>query len=447
MQFISTPGSSLRGEMTLPGDKSLSHRAALFAALADGDSCIDNFLVSGVTMPLLSAMTALGVAWQLEGNTLTVQGRGISAWRAPQQPIDCGNSATTLRLLAGAIAAAGIRATLTGSAGLRRRPMGRITQPLRRMGVEVTADPGELAPLHFAARAAGQSLTPPDETLEAASAQVKSCLLLAALAAPGQAVLRESGPSRDHTERMLGAAGFSVSSTQLTSASGQTIYETRLLVPTHATLPALHGQLPGDISAAAFLLVAGLIVPGSAVTVRGVGLNPTRTGLLDVLTRMGAQISVHPLPDGMGEPWGDVTVRASRLHGVEVGGEEVVRMIDEFPIFGVAAALAQGETCVRDAAELRLKESDRIAALCAELRTLGVEVEEAPDGFRVMGGKVCGGTVESHGDHRLAMALAVLGLAGQGVVQVNGAEMMNESFPEFASSLQSLGANLRIANE
>ena len=438
------PGAGLHGEVGpgngLPGDKSLSHRAALFAALAEGESRIENFLVSGVTQAMLEALTALQVPWELEGSTLTVQGRGLRGWTPLTEPvIYCGNSATTLRLLAGALAAWGIAATLDGSPGLRRRPMGRIVEPLRQMGVEIEATDG-CAPLIL--RPGARPLRPLDYSLPVASAQVKSCLLLAALAASGPTTLTEPGPSRNHTERLMSGMGVKVNS-HWSLVTGDQASVVELIPPLPLALAPLRLELPGDISAAAFLIVAALITPGSQIVLRGVGLNPTRSGLLDALQAMGADIQVSNRSQRHGEACGDLTVRASRLHGVQVGGDLVVRMIDEFPAFAVAAAYAQGETVVCQAEELRLKESDRISALCQELRKLGVQVSEALDGFTVQGGQpLHGAVVDPHGDHRLAMALAVAGLAAQEPVEVQGAGIIQESFPDFAAVLARLGANI-----
>jgi 3-phosphoshikimate 1-carboxyvinyltransferase len=436
------PGRSLRGQvggqygLPLPGDKSLSHRAALFAAMAEGRSQIENFLVSGVTQAMLDALTALGVSWQLDGTRLTVQGAGL---RMPPglSPVtlDCGNSATTLRLLAGALAAWGRPAVLDGSPGLRRRPMRRIIEPLRQMGVEIEGADG-CAPLHLGA--SPRPLRSLRADLPVASAQVKSCLLLAALAAGGPTELSEPGPSRDHTERMLRAMGL-----QVEAYSQAGLFYTRLTPPRPLSLSPLSQRLPGDMSAAAFLIVAALIVPGSEIALRGVGLNPTRTGLLETLQEMGAGIEIGSLHEQGGEPLGDLLVRHSQLHGVRVSGERVVRMIDEFPAFAVAAAFGGGETVVTDAQELRHKESDRITALGQELRSLGVDFTETPDGFTIHGGRpLRGGEVDSHGDHRLAMSLAVAGLAAEAPVEVHGAEMIHESFPGFAAVLKALGAQV-----
>jgi 3-phosphoshikimate 1-carboxyvinyltransferase len=436
MRLIVYPGNPIRGCVEAPGDKSLSHRAVLLATLAEGESRIENFLVSGVTQVMLDALTALGVPWRLEEDVLTIQGRELKGLKAPEQPIHCGNSATTLRLLAGLLAAAGIPAILDGSAGLRRRPMLRIVEPLLRMGVPIDTAENGCAPLVLRPRPAGHQLMALDEDLPIASAQVKSCLLLASLAANGETVLREPGPSRDHTERMLGSLGVPV--TKRVIEEGR-CYETRL-IPTGQALRPFQMRLPGDFSAAAFLVTAAAITPGSSLKIMSVGLNPTRTGLIDALRQMGADIQTENIIDQGGEPAGDVVVHATRLHGGWVGGPLVVRMIDEFSIFGVAAASAEGQTVVQDASELRYKESDRIHTLCQELGTLGVEVREAEDGFTVMGGQIAGGQVDAHGDHRLAMAMAVAGLVSQAPVCVEGAEIIDESFPGFVDSLKALGA-------
>lgn len=420
----------LAGHVLLPGDKSLSHRAALFAALAEGESVVDRFLVSGVTRAMLNALTALGVAWRLDGARLTVLGRGMAGLRVPADPIVCGNSATTIRMLAGALAASGTPCTLDGSEGLRKRPMNRITDPLRAMGVDV-ATPNGCAPLVLGGRGPGAPLRAVEYTLPVASAQVKSCLILAALAADGVTTLHEPGPSRDHTERMLAAMGADV------RADGPLAVR---VAPLTRPLAPLRVELPGDISSAAFLLVAAAIVPGSSILVRDVGVNPTRTGILDVLGEMGARVRIERPREVAGEPVGDIRLDAAPLRAVRVGGDTVVRMIDEFPVFAVAACFASGVTEVRDAEELRYKETDRISVLCGELRRLGVQLDERKDGFSIRGGTLAGGACEAHGDHRLAMSLALAGLAAP--VVVHHAEILNESFPDFVPNLRALGATV-----
>lgn len=410
----------LRGCVTLPGDKSLAHRVALFAALADGDSTIRNYPDSGVMRAMRGALETLGVPSRLECGVLTLTGNGMRPFPRSGVIAHCGNSGTTIRLLAGALAATQSSAVLDGSAGLRKRPMNRIADPLLLMGADISTTDGYApitvspAPLHGI-----------DYTLPVASAQVKSCLELAALGADAPVTLHEPGPSRDHTARMLRAMGVTV----ISDGQTETVHPATSLKP-------LDGTLPGDISSAAFLLAAAAIVPGSRVTIADVGLNPTRTGVLDVLSAMGARITTANERIAFGEPVGDVTLEAAPLHGVEIAGDFVVRSIDEFPALAAVAAFAEGETVVREAKELRYKETDRIAAIVAQLGALGAEVEERTDGFLVRGGTLKGGTARANGDHRLAMSMALCGLRAP--VSVEGAEILNESFPEFEPLLSSL---------
>ena len=452
--LIVMPGSSLQGEvgtqgrLSLPGDKSISHRAALFAALAEGESEIDNFLVSGVTSAMLNALTRIGVKWEIVGELLRIDGIGFgnsgreASKLSESLLINCGNSATTLRLLAGALAAMGIPAILDGTAGLKRRPMGRIVKPLKQMGVAIEATNG-CAPLHL--KRSAMPLQPIDYMTRVASAQVKSCILLAALAANGKTTLREPGPSRDHTERMLRSMGIAVVSETELLQDGRDYNITQVNTKPPVSLNPLKMKIPGDFSAAAFLVVAGLICPGSKVTIRGVGLNPTRTGLLEALERMGADLRIDNMVELNDELIGDIHIQSSNLRGIEVNGSLVVRMIDEFPIFAVAASYAKGRTVVSEARELRYKESDRISSLCRELKLIGATVSEKPDGFIIDGReKLTGGKVEPHGDHRLAMALTVAGLNAQRPVSVVDPDIISESFPEFYTIMEGLGANLRI---
>ncbi len=433
------PGKPLFGTTSLPGDKSLSHRAALFSALAVGESRIDNFQDSGVTRSMLSALQELGVEWSLEGNQLRLVGKGLDNFVTPRVNLNCGSSATTLRLLAGALAAMGVSAVLDGSEGLRRRPMGRILEPLRLMGVPIAGSPGDTVPLVLSSRKKDKSLHGIEYSLPVASAQVKSCLLLAGLAADSPLILHEPALSRDHSERMLAQMGCRLEQRN-SGASGS--FSVKLDPPTQPLIP-LNVRLPGDISSAAFLIVAGLIVPGSQIVLENVGLNPTRTGILDALRSMGAQIMVEPKGMEGGEPFGNLTVSSSRLEGIKISGDMVVRMIDEFPIFAVAACSAHGITEVKGASELRTKESDRISALCQELKTLGAAIDETADGFRIHGPcPLIGGKVTSHEDHRLAMSLVVAGLAGRSPLEVHRAEIIAESFPEFMGVLRSLGAEV-----
>lgn len=438
MRCIVKGGKPLRGKIKLPGDKSLSHRAILFAALASGTSEIDNLLLAGVTKPMLDALTTFGVEWSLQGQHLTVLGKGMENWRDAQNVVDCGNSATTMRLLAGAIAATNVNGVLDGSSGLRRRPMDRIVQPLKKMGVAIQSENG-YAPLTLSR--SKRPLRGMEHHLSVASAQVKTCLLLAGLVGDRATSIHEPGPSRDHTERMLGSMGAKVEGSKLREG-GDVRFVTHIEPQTKPLRP-LRMHLPGDISSAAFFLVGGAIVPESELEIENVGLNPTRVGLLEALEEMQALLSMGEVHTQGGEPCGNLTIRSSDLKPTTVQGERVVRMIDEFPVFGVAAAYAHGETLVKDAEELRYKESDRIAMLCQELRKLGVDAIETTDGFRILGkGKISGGVVEAHGDHRLAMALIVAGLGGQEAVIVDGAEVVRESLPEFIPLLHSLGAEI-----
>ena len=448
--LVVSPGLSLLGTIDahsaarIPGDKSLSHRAALFGAMAEGESVIQNFLVSGVTDAMLNVLTELGIDLQLDGMTLRINGVGLNSQVGQKAVIlQCGNSATTLRLLAGSLAAWARPAVLDGSAGLRRRPMNRIIRPLRDMGVEIDGIDG-CAPLTLGGTP--RPLRPIQHVLSVASAQVKSCLLLSALAAGGVSMLSEPGPSRDHTERMLRSMGVQVES-GITPPEGtaQVIYWTRIHPPQTLSLKPLVMSLPGDMSAAAFLIVAALITPGSTIRLDGIGLNPTRTGLLDSLLEMGGDVTIENQSEQAGEPVGDITIRGSQLHGIQVHGERIVRMIDEFPAFAVAAAFADGETQVYDAQELRNKELDRIEALGTELRKLGAEFDSKADGFVIQGQRsLQGGEVDPHGDHRLAMALALVGLVAQKPVRVLNAGILAESFPAFPDVMKLLGARVHM---
>jgi len=427
-QLTVQPAGPLHGHIRVPGDKSISHRALLLGALADGASRVSGFLPSGDCLATLACIRALGVHVEThDATTLMVHGRGLRGLQAPAAPLNCVRSGTTMRLLAGILAGQSFECALTGEPQLLRRPMRRITDPLRRMGAAIEATDGH-APLTIR----GRQLRGYDHALPVASAQVKSALLLAGLYADGPTIVRQPGPARDHTERMLAAMGAAI------QAPGLDV----TLAPSSSLSP-LELPIPGDISSASFPLVAAVLVSGSAVAVEGVGVNPTRTGLLEVLRAMGAEIALEGEREQGGEPVADVTVRASSLVGVEIGGDTVVRMIDEFPVLAIAATQARGTTLVRDAAELRVKETDRIATAAAELRALGARIEPLPDGFVVEGPTpLHGGVVESHGDHRLAMALAVAGLIAQGEVTIENAECVADSFPGFVGLMRSLGAKI-----
>lgn len=419
------PQTSLRGRVCVPGDKSISHRALLLSALANGVSLISGFLPSGDCLATLACLRALGVKVETDDvTTLTVHGRGLYGLRAPAAPLHCARSGTTMRLLAGILAGQPFTSTLTGDPQLLDRPMRRVVEPLRRTGAKIETTDG-----HAPVTIRGRRLHGGDHTLSIPSAQVKSALLLAGLYADGPTTIRQPGPARDHTERMLAAMRASIKTDGLS------------ITLSPSSLSPLSVRVPGDISSAAFPLVAALLLPDSEVTLARVGVNPTRTGLLDVLSAMGADIAVSDRKEQGGEPVADVTVCASDLQGVEIGGDTVVRMIDEFPVLAVAATQARGTTIVRDATELRAKETDRIATVATELCKLGARIESLPDGFVVDGPTpLYGAVVDSHGDHRLAMAMAVAGLIAQGEVVIQNAECMDDSFPGFVELMQRIGA-------
>ncbi len=426
------PGSPLTGRCYVPGDKSISHRAVMFASIAEGVSKIHNFLDGVDCRATIDVMRALGVQIEVDSPTeLIVHGRGLDGLQEPAGVLDCANSGTTIRLMTGLLAGQQFTSFLTGTAQIRRRPMGRIVQPLRGMGADIMGrQTGNYAPLGIRpARLSGL-----EYDLPVASAQVKSCILMAGMYANGLTVIREPGPARDHTERMLSAMGAPI------STLGNTIHAER---PTQALKP-LDVNVPGDISSAAFLLVAGALVPNSRISIAEVGINPTRTGIVDVLTEMGAQITYHNRRDDSGEPVADIEVRWSELQGITVGGSQIVTMIDELPVLAVAATQAHGKTVVRNAGELRVKETDRIATTVSELRKLGADIEPTDDGFIVTGPTpLNGGPVDGLEDHRLAMALAVAGLIAKGNTTVYGADVTGDSFPGFDSTLQALGAGVK----
>ena len=430
------PGPSLIGRCTVPGDKSISHRAVMFGSIAEGATHVRNFLDGGDCRSTVSVMRQLGVQIEVITPTeLIVHGRGLDGLQEPNDVLDCGNSGTTIRMLTGLLVGQQFVSFLNGTAQIRRRPMGRIARPLRGMGAEIVGrQNGEYAPLAIRpARLRGMEYTMP-----VASAQVKSCLLLASLYAQGLTVVLEPGPARDHTERMLAAMGAPV------YVYGNKVSSERPTTP----LKALDLIVPGDPSSAAFLLVAGAITPGSHITIAGVGVNPTRTGIVEALRAMGAAIIYTNVRDEGGEPVADIDVAYSELSGATFGGDEIVTMIDELPVLAVAATQARGRTIVRDAHELRVKETDRIATTVSELRKLGARIEPTNDGFIIDGPtQLVGAPVEAHDDHRLAMAMTIAGLVTNKPTVVYGAEVTGDSFPGFEITLQALGADLQVSED
>ncbi|HMN29001.1 MAG TPA: 3-phosphoshikimate 1-carboxyvinyltransferase [Caldilineaceae bacterium] len=428
-------GGALKGQCSVPGDKSISHRAVMFASIAEGQSRIHNFLDGGDCHSTVEVMRGLGVEIEAVTPTeLIVHGRGVNGLQEPNGALDCGNSGTTVRLLTGLLAGQKFTSFLTGTPQIRRRPMGRIVQPLRGMGAQIIGrQNGNFVPLGIAPT----KLRGVDYTMPVASAQVKSCLLLAGLYAEGLTIVREPGPARDHTERMLRAMGAPI------SVMGRTVSSEQPSAP----LSPIEIAVPGDLSSAAFLLVAGAIVPDSQLTIAGVGVNPTRIGIVDALLEMGAQIEFTNQRDQAGEPVADLVVSTSELRGATFAGENIVTMIDELMVLAVAATQASGRTVIRDAGELRVKETDRIASTVGELRKMGARIEPTEDGFIIDGPTpLAGAPVESQGDHRLAMAMTVAGLAAKGSTTVYGAEVTADSFPGFEITMQALGAKLEVRN-
>lgn len=422
----------LVGRCTVPGDKSISHRAVIFGSIAEGRSQIHNFLDGHDCRATIGIMRAMGVRIEEISRTrLEVHGVGIDGLREPEDVLSCDNSGTTMRLLAGLLAGQEFVSVLTGTAQIRGRPMARVVAPLRSMGAKIFGrQDGKYAPLTILP----SRLKAIEYPMPVASAQVKSCLLLAGLYAHGLTVVQQPGPARDHTERMLRSMGAPI------VALGNTMHSERPRSP----LTPLNIVIPGDTSSAAFLLVAASALPDSNLTIIDVGINATRTGVVDALSEMGARIRRRERPPQGGEPVADLIVHGGGLRGMEFGGEQIVTMIDELPALAVAATQAEGRTVVRDAQELRVKETDRIATTVSELKKMGARIREAPDGFVVDGpSQLTGATVDSHGDHRLAMALAVAGLIAQGETTVQNAHVTDDSFPGFASLLRALEVDVQ----
>ncbi len=433
MPLTISPSKGLQGTITIPGDKSISHRAAILAALATGTSQIVDWLPAGDCLATIETLRALGVPIDLTSTSettanVTVQGVGLHGLSESDAPLNCHGSGTTMRLLAGLLAGQPFSTVLDGHEGLRRRPMERVSRPLLQMGAAVSTHEG-YPPLHIS----GGELHGINYRMPIPSGQVKSAILLAGLYADSATTVHQPGPARDHTEVLMRSLGISVE----TDGGNITV------LPPTAPLPPLNITIPGDFSSAALPLVAATLIPNSQLRIEGVNTNPTRTGLLEILTAMGANIKIENESDMTGEPVGDFLVQTASLHGTEVGGDVVVRMIDEFPILAVAATQAKGCTMIRDAAELRVKESDRIKATVDELRKMGAEMIAHPDGFEVYGPTpLHAAVVDSYGDHRLAMALAVAGLIASGSITVRNARVIADSYPGFVTTLRTLGVKV-----
>ncbi len=420
-----TPQGPLRGTIRVPGDKSITHRALLAGALAEGSATITGYCRGEDCLNTLRALQALGVAIEVETDQVRVWGKGLGGLTEPVRHVDCGNSGTGLRLLAGVLAGQPFFSILTGDDSLRRRPMGRIVNPLRMMGATIQGRKGgELAPLAIQ----GGALQGIEYQSPVSSAQIKSAVLFAGLFAKGETRFSEPVQSRDHTERMFRYLGIPLETDGC-----------HVVLPGRPTYAAKDVSVPGDLSAAAFFLVGASLVPGSEVRIVNVGLNPARTGILDILGEMGADIRIANQREEAGEPVGDLLVRTAPLRGVTIEASHVSKMIDEFPIFCVAAALAEGRTVVTGAEELRVKETDRIHAMATELTKLNVPIQETPDGFILHGGAaIKGGTSMSHGDHRVAMALAIAALTGDAPTTILDTGCIATSFPDFHDNLLEL---------
>ncbi len=422
----------LIGRCSVPGDKSISHRAVIFGSIAEGSSHIRNFLDGHDCRATMNIMRAMGVRIdEISRTRLEVHGVGLDGLQEPGDVLDCDNSGTTMRLLAGLLAGQEFVSVLSGTSQIRGRPMARIVDPLRTMGAQIFGrQGGRYAPLTIVP----SRLSAIEYEMPVASAQVKSCILLAGLFAHGLTVVHQPGPARDHTERMLNSMGAPV------SALGNTTHSERPQSP----LEPLNILIPGDISSAAFLLVGASALPDSNLTIVDVGVNATRTGIVDALSEMGANIRRRVRPLQGGEPVADLIVSGGGLKGLDFGGEQLVTMIDELPVLAVAATQAEGRTVVRDAQELRVKETDRIATTVSELKKMGAQIQETADGFIVDGPtRLTGAAVDSHGDHRLAMALAVAGVIAGGETTIHNAHVTADSFPGFESTLRALNVDVQ----
>ena len=414
--------SAANGVMTVPGDKSISHRAVMLGALADGDTEITGFLKGADCLSTIDCFRSMGIEIEVEGEKVTVHGKGLHGLKKPEKTLYTGNSGTTTRLLCGILSAQDFDTEITGDASIQKRPMGRVTKPLSMMGANIE---NEYCPLIIH----GTRLKGIDYKMPVASAQVKTAIILASLYADGETVIHESEKSRDHTELMLGAMGANIS----VSGLDITVRKTDRLSPLKVNVPA-------DISSAAFFMVLGLIMPDSEITIKNVGINPTRTGIIDVLKNMGADMRLENERISAGESVADITVKTSRLKGTTIGGAIIPRLIDELPIIAVAAVYAEGETVIKDAQELKVKETNRIRAVVDEFLKCGVDITETEDGMIIRGGKsIHGADFKTYGDHRMAMSLTVLAQLAEGVSTLDDADCACVSYPTFFDDFYNLG--------
>ena len=414
--------SRANGELTVPGDKSISHRAVMLGALADGTTRIRGFLRGADCLSTIDCFRRMGIETEDNGDEIIVRGKGLNGLSRPSGILYTGNSGTTTRLLCGILAPQDFDSVITGDASICRRPMDRVTEPLSRMGARID---GSFCPLHIH----GTRLHGTEYHMPVASAQVKTALILAALRAEGETVIYEKERSRDHTELMLSAMGADIR-----------IEGTKITVRPAQSLKAQDVIVPGDISSAAFFMVLAAIMPDSCVRINNVGVNPTRTGIIDVLREMGADIELVNGRVSSGESAADIIVRSSRLRGTVIGGEIIPRLIDELPVIAAAAVFAEGETVIRDAQELKVKESNRISAAVTEFGKCGIDITETDDGMIIRGGRpVHGADFVTRGDHRMAMSLAVLAQMAEGTSTIDDADCVSVSYPEFFNDLYSLG--------
>jgi len=419
------PAKKLSGEISVQGDKSISHRAVILGSIAEGTTRVTNFLPSEDCIRTIKAFEAMGINIEMNRNTLIINGKGLNGLTEPNDVMDMGNSGTSARLLCGLLSGQPFFSVMTGDSSLRRRPMKRIAEPLRMMGAAIWGrGGGDFLPMCIK----GSETEGITYKLPVASAQVKSAILFAGLYAKGRTSVEEITTSRDHTERMMDYFGINL------ERKGTTI-----IVEGGERPSARNVDVPGDISAAAFFMVGASIVSDSDVVIKDVGINPTRTGIIDILMKMGASIEILNQRKMGAEPAGDIRIKSALLKGVEIKGDIIPRCVDELPVICIAAAVAEGETVIKDASELRVKESDRIAVMAECLSRVGVEVETYPDGIRIKGGRGFKGTVcNSHGDHRIAMSMAIAGLITEGEMTIEDTECINTSFPEFEETLRKL---------
>lgn len=429
--FLAQPAGALSGDIRVPGDKSMSHRSIMLGSLAEGTTRVSGFLEGEDALATLNAFRSMGV--QIEGpvnGEVIIHGVGLHGLRAPQGDIYLGNSGTSIRLIAGLMAGQSFDVTMTGDASLSKRPMNRVAVPLREMGAVVETEEGGRPPLTVRG---GNQLSAIHYDMPMASAQVKSCVLLAGLYAEGETEVVEPAPTRDHTERMLRGFGYQVD-----------VQENRVRLQGGGTLSATTIDVPSDISSAAFYLVAASITPDSDLTLRHVGINPTRVGIVNILRLMGADIEVFNEREVGGEPVADMRVKYAPLRGIQIPEDQVPLAIDEFPVLFIAAACAEGKTVLTGAEELRVKESDRIQVMADGLLALGVDAQPTADGIVITPGAIGSGEIWSHGDHRIAMSFAVASLRASGPIRIHGAEHVATSFPGFVELANSVGFNIQV---